>query len=173
MVFFQITLTRIIQVYIGMGSVGCISLFIFYKILKAERSRLNFNLCAFYIFFAIGTFINLIYAPITNQEILIILHCVTVYLLIFGTIFLLFFNLIFLKSEEVFNINKQLGFMLIFGVILSIIFLIPNGVEINESTGWFPHWSWSLFIFVIIVSIISFGPTYYYSLKIIISIIDG
>ncbi len=164
MVLCQVTTARIIQVYLGYGSITAFFLYLAYKTFKQEKKKLNLVFSLMYISTAIGIIITFIYAPITNPEIATTMHYIAIYFIILAPIFLLLFTLIFLKTEEVFTTNKQFALITIYALLTAIIFLIPNGVEINESTGWNPHWSWPLFIYVaILLTMVSDGPSLYYS----------
>jgi hypothetical protein len=166
MVLYQFTISRIIQVYAGYGSIAAFFLYLAYKTLKQEKKRVNIIFSLMYIFTAIGLIVTFIYAPITIPEVAIMLHYIAIYFIIFSTIFLLVFILTFLKTEEVFDTKKQYTLIIIFAILTFIIFFIPDGIEINESTGWNPHWSWPLFIYVaIIMTAISIVPSIYYSIK--------
>lgn len=167
MVIYQFTLARIIQVYVGFGSIAVFFLFLAYKTLKQEKKKLNLFFSFFYLFTAFGLILTFIYAPITIPEVATMLHYIVVYFVIFSSIFLLVFILTFLKTEEVFGTNKQLTLIIIFALLTSVIFFIPDGIEINESTGWNPHWSWLLFYYVfILLTFIFYLPSIFYSIKI-------
>ncbi|MFX0073602.1 MAG: hypothetical protein ACFFAO_21195 [Candidatus Hermodarchaeota archaeon] len=164
MVLYQLTIARIIQIYVGYGSIAAFFLYLAYKTLRQEKKRLNVIFSFLYIFTAIGMIITFIYAPITISEIATMLHYIAIYIIIFSTIFLLAFILTFLKTEEVFDAKKLFTLIIIFAILTSIIFFIPDGIEINESTGWNPHWSWPLYIYVaVLMASFPIAPSLYYS----------
>ena len=74
MMFYQMDLTRIIQVYIAQGIICVYFLFLAYKVLSHNKQHLNIVLNCSYITVAIGLIINFIYAPLTNATIVLILH---------------------------------------------------------------------------------------------------
>jgi hypothetical protein len=167
MVLFQLVFSRIIQVYIGFGSIAAFFTFLGYKTLRQEKKRLIITFSLFYFVAALGIFLNLIYAPLSDPDIVEILHYITIYFVILAPIFLTVFCLIYLKGEDIFTTSKQLAVIIIYGVLDFLIIFIPEGVEINADTGWYPHWSWFLFIYVIsLLSVMSIIPSVYYSLKI-------
>lgn len=167
MVLFQISVGRLITIYIANGIIFAVFIFLASKILKQGKKRLNIYFSLFYISVAIGIFFNFIYAPLTDPDLIIKLNFITNYFIVFGLIFLTVFIILYLKSEEVFTTGKQLAFIIIYGVLLFFMILIPDGVEISADTGWAPHWSWFLFIYVILlISIMSTVPSLFYSLKI-------
>ncbi|MHA1295903.1 MAG: hypothetical protein ACTSPH_04765 [Promethearchaeota archaeon] len=160
-------LVRFIQVFIVQGVIGLFYLYLYYKILKREKHILNFFLGMFYLFPGIGVIINIIYANLTDEIIVLVLHFITYYLFSFTLIFLLLFVLIMLKSEEIITRRIQLLIIIIFGILLLGLALIPNGIVINPSTNWKPDWSWSFFFYAISVcSIFAIIPTIYFAFKI-------
>jgi len=71
-----------------------------------------------------------------------------------------------LKSEEVFTPKLQLTLIVGFGVLLVGLWLIPNGVTINESTNWKPDWSLIYLSYSFTVcSLFAILPTIYLSIK--------
>ena len=158
-------IARFIQIFMVQGLAGLFYLFIAYKILKRERKGLNLILSSFYICVAFAVIINVIYAFIFVEEIVYILHVTTYYLLCFPLIFLLVFVLILLKSEDVFTPKFQLILIIVFGILLVGLWLIPNGVTINESTNWKPDWSLTYLLYSLIVCSLSIFPTIFLSLK--------
>ena len=88
MVLYQLDTTRIIQVYILQGTVGFFFLFLAYRILKRDTKRLNLMLSLGYITASIGMFINFIYAPLTNEAIVLVLYYMTIFFIfLFGAFF--------------------------------------------------------------------------------------
>ncbi len=136
-------------------------------ILKRGKKRTNLYLSSFYLFTAIGGLINIIYANIFVENIVYILHFITYYVLSYSLIFLLIFTLILLKPVDIFKTKIQITLLILVGILLLGLLFIPNGIQINQSTNWKPNWSWSFFLYSIIVcSAILIIPTSYYSLKI-------
>jgi len=157
---------RFIQIFLVQGFAGLFYLFIAYKILKRGTKGLNRILSSFYICVAFAVIINVVYAFIFVEEVVYILHVSTYYLLCFPLIFLLIFVLILLKSEEVFTPKFQLIIIIVFSILLLGLWLIPNGVTINESTNWKPDWSeiYLLYSFTV-CSLFAIFPTIYLSIK--------
>ena len=159
-------IARFIQIFLVQGLAGLFYLVIAYKILKRERKGLNLILSSFYVCVAFAVILNVVYAFIFVEEVVYILHVTTYYLLCFPLVFLLVFVLILLKSEEVFTPKLQLILIVVFGVLLVGLWLIPNGVTINESTNWKPDWSWTYLLYSLtICSFFSIFPTIYLSIK--------
>ena len=159
-------IARFIQIFLVQGLVGLFYLFIAYKILKRETKGLNRILSSFYLCVAFAVIINIVYAFIFVEIVVYILHVTTYYLLCFPLIFLLIFVLILLKSEDIFTPKLQLILVVIFGIILVGLWLIPNGVTINESTNWKPDWSWTYLLYSFTVcSFFVIFPTIYLSIK--------
>lgn len=159
-------IARFIQIFLVQGLAGLFYLVIAYKILKRERKGLNLILSSFYVCVSFAVILNVVYAFIFVEEVVYILHVTTYYLLCFPLVFLLVFVLILLKSEEVFTPKLQLTLIVVFGVLLVGLWLIPNGVIINESTNWKPDWSLIYLLYSFTVcSLFAILPTIYLSIK--------
>ena len=169
MAFYQMDLVRIVQVYVVQVIIAIIFIFLAYKILKRDRKRLNFVFSGLYVFTAIGLVINCIYAPITDESIVLILNFITNFTTAFGTIFLTTFSFIIWFSEKRFTKTKQNVYISIYGILLflSIIFVPNGGLIINEETNWKPVWSFQYyFYFISVLTLIAAIPFVYTSLKI-------
>ncbi len=176
MVFYQMDLTRFLQVYIVQGIVAVIFLVLAYKILSRDRKRLNLILSLAYIFTVTGIFINFIYAPLTIESVVIILYYLTlIFMFMFGA-FLLVFVLMLIKSEKVITTSKQIIIILLYGLALACMVFVPEGtlipgrttipVEISANTDWKPVWSDIFFIYFVSVLLLELIPLLYYALKI-------
>lgn len=152
--FQAITLSRIIQVFIIFLGGGIFFLILAYLILKKGKDRSNITISAFFIFIFLGGLLNAIYALLTTQSdenTVVTLHIITYIFYCYAQIFLLLSNLILLKSERLFTLNKQLIIMGVYGTMLFMLFFIPEGVRINESTHHRPQWNLLFFIYANIV----------------------
>jgi len=159
-------LSRFIQVFVVQGLAGLFYLFIGYKIIRRETKGINFILSNFYFFVAIGAIINIVYVNIFDETITLVLHFITYYLFCLSLIFLLIFLLILLRSSEIITSKKQLTIFTIYALLLFVLWFIPDGMKFNE-VSWKPEWSWSFFIYsIVICSSIAIGPTIYVSFKI-------
>lgn len=160
-------LARFLQIYVIQGG---FTVFFFYMaiiILKRGKKRPNLYLSGFYLSTAIGGLINIVYANIFIENIVYLLHFITYYVLCYSLTFLLIFTLILLKPVDKFNTKIQITLLILVGILLLGLLFIPNGIQINQTTNWKPNWSWSFFLYSIIVcSAILIVPTSYYSLKI-------
>ncbi|MFX1338762.1 MAG: hypothetical protein ACFFDK_09145 [Promethearchaeota archaeon] len=167
MVFYQLDLARIIQVYIVQGSVAIFFVILAYKILKRDTKRLNLMFSCFYLSITIGLIVNIIYVPLTIEAIVLVLYYITIFFILLGPIFLLVVELMLLKSEKVINTTKQLTIILIYAIALSCMIFIPNGVTINSSTEWKPVWSIPYFIYTItVLTVGAIVPSLYFSYQI-------
>lgn len=165
MVFFQLDTARFITVYIGQGLIIAFFIYIAFKILRRSKRRLNILLSGYYTFIAIGFLINFIYAPLTIPNIVKMLNTLTNYFVFFGMIFLMLYNLILAKSEDKITNKIQVMLIVIFGALLSVIFFMPNEVQVDASTGWKPVWSVIFFIYlVIVISAVCVIPTIFLSI---------
>jgi hypothetical protein len=162
----MIDLPRFIQVFIVQGLMGMFYLYMAYRILKRDTKGINLILSGFYICGGSGVIINMIYAFVFHEIIVIILHFFTYFVLCLSFVFLLIFVLILVKSEE--KINKKVRRLLIisFSILFFGLLFIPNGITINSSTNWKPEWSfWFCIYSVILLSIFTIFPTLFYSLR--------
>ncbi len=163
-------ITRFVTVYIVQGIMCAFFAFLAYKILKRDRKRLNLIFAGFYISNVISLCINFIYAPITDENIVLIMHSITTFFAFYSPIFILVFELMVLKPGNIINPKKQKLILTGYAVVLSFmaIFLsIENwGVEIG-APDWTPHWMVPFFIYLVsIVSIYVVGPSFFISYRI-------
>ena len=86
-------LARFIQVYIVQGVIVVYYLVMGLKILKKDTKKTNFLVSSFFLFLTAGFSINLIYANIFQEDIVRILHFITITLNCFAEIFLLLLDL--------------------------------------------------------------------------------
>ena len=138
------------------------------KILKRNRNRLTSILSTFYLLVPTGLFFNLVLLPINNNPTSTILYFIAFFLISFGLIFLVVFLRNLLNID--FDTNSKVDFFIIFlyGLLISIPFVIPEGLNLNESTNWMPIYSWYLFtilysiltVMIIIPSTIYFKKLY-------------
>lgn len=163
----NITPSRIFQVFIlqlGMGIFYCIMAII---ILRRKRERLNLLISMFFLCVFVGTVINVIYIFIEVEQIVVPMQFITYYLFSTAQVFLLIFNLILLTSEKKIDTSKQLTILGVFGVSFLFILLIPDGVQINESTGFLPEYNLPYFLYAVILTTgYAIIPTIYTSILI-------
>ncbi|MHA1507643.1 MAG: hypothetical protein ACTSO6_02945 [Promethearchaeota archaeon] len=169
--YFQLTAGRIITVYIAQGVILVAFLYLAIKILLRDRKRLNVIFAGLYISPVIGFLINFLYAPMTDEFIVLILNLFTNFGIFYAPIFIVVFDLILLKSEKIISTSKQLIILLIYGIamfgMIFFIFIPDFGVTINQGTGWSPEWSLPFFLYVISVETIgALIPSLYFSFQI-------
>ncbi|MFW9818297.1 MAG: hypothetical protein ACFFE5_01710, partial [Candidatus Thorarchaeota archaeon] len=95
---FQGDITRYIIIYVFLGILSIYCLIIAYKVFVRKRQRLNLVTSGFYISLSLGFFLNMIYARIMIDIIVLILHFLTVVFIFFSAVFLLIANKIILES---------------------------------------------------------------------------
>ena len=170
MVYFQLTPTRILTIYIAQGLACFVFLFLAYKILKRDRKRLNVIFSMFYLFPVFGFFMNFIYGPMTDEFLVSIFNFLTNFGIFYSPIFIVVFELILLKSEKVISTSKQLLIIIIYGIALfgMLFFLFVPGFGVTiEGPSWSPVWSLPFFIYVFsVVTIGAVIPTLYFSIQI-------
>ena len=176
MVVYQMDLARIIQVYVVQVIIAAFFIFLAYKILKRGKKRLNVTFSCLYIFVALGLIVNCIYAPMTDESVVLILNFVTNVFVVFGIIFLTIFNLILLYSEKVITKKKEIIIISIHGalLLLSIVFLPSGGITINESTNWKPVFNLPFFIYLmVIITVMGVIPALFTSYKVYLEFDDN
>ncbi len=173
MVLFQEPLDnpmRVLTIYVAQGLACIFLIFIAYKIIKRDRKRLNLIFSGTYISAAIGLIINMIYGPIANEDVVLILNYLTNFGIFYSPIFLVVFDLILLKSEKVITTLKQFAILIGYGIVMfcMIFFVLTEdwGVSINEDTEWSPVWELPFFLYLVIVESIAVGPLLYLSFQI-------
>lgn len=163
-------LMRVLTIYVAQGLACVFLMFIAYKILKRDRKRLNLIFSGTYISAAIGLIINMIYGPIADEEVVLILNYLTNFGIFYSPIFLVVFDLILLKSEKVITTLKQLAILIGYGILMfcMIFFVITEdwGVAINEGTEWSPVWELPFFLYLVIIESIAVLPLLYLSIQI-------
>ncbi|HEY0089757.1 MAG TPA: hypothetical protein VGB37_12995 [Candidatus Lokiarchaeia archaeon] len=163
----QMDLARIITIYVVYLGMAIFNMFLIFLVLRRDTKKLNKIFCGFYLCSAIGLIINVIYAPLEVNPLVLILHFITYYLFCLAFCFLLIFNLILLKSEKILTSKKQLIIFVVYSALLMALVFIPNGIVIDDTTGWKPTYSLIFFIYAIsIVSCIGIIPIVHYSIEI-------
>ncbi len=161
---------RVLTIYGAQGLACVFFIFIAYKIIKRDRKRLNLIFSGTYISAAIGLIINMIYGPIADEKVVLILNYLTNFGIFYSPIFLVVFDLILLKSEKVITTVKQLAILIGYGIAMfcMIFFVITEdwGVAINEETEWSPVWELPFFLYLVIIESIAVLPLLYLSIQI-------
>ncbi len=138
--------TRYFVVYAIQSFAIILYVVITFKILKRNRNRLTSILSTFYLLGTSGLFFNLILIPIKNNPISTILYFMTFFLISFGQIFLIVFLRTLLNLDINTNSKVDHFIILVYGLLISIPFFIPEGFSFNESTNWIPIYSWNFLI---------------------------
>ena len=136
-------------------------------VLKRDTKHLNRVMASFYLFTALATVVNVIYAPLEDQTIVHVLHFITYALFCFSLIFFLIFAKILYSSEMAFNKGKQLTTMAIFILLILILALIPEGITIGVSTSWKPVWSLAFTLYAMAINIPVMVITLNYGYKVL------
>jgi hypothetical protein len=150
---------RFLTVYIIQGIMGLLYAYLAIKTLIRDTKRLNVVLSSFYLSIAIGVFMNWIYAPLGALPVVIYLNFLTNFFLFWSVGFLTVFNLILLKSEKVFTTQKQLLYVIGYGIFLGLgMFILLHvqepisgefGVQLDP-VSFAPDWNLSFFLFVLL-----------------------
>ncbi len=168
MTLYLMSTTRIITVYVAQGFMCLFFLFLAFKILKRDRKRLNVIFSGFYISPAIGFIINFLYAPLTDEPVVLMLNFLTNFFIFYSSIFIVVFNLILLKSEKAITSKKQLTILILYGIAMfsMIGFLFYPGFGVTFNENWSPIWSVPFFLYVAAIETIGVLPALYLSFQI-------
>ena len=165
---------RIVQIYLIQGGFTFFFLYMAYIVLKRGKKPLHLYLTSFYLSTTAGGILNIIYANIFEATLVYIMHFLTYFLFCFSLVFLLIFTLIIIKPAKIITFKFQILILILFGILILGLLLFPSGIIIDETTNWKPEWSWSFFIYSIIVcTSIAILPTLYYSIRIYIKFESG
>jgi len=164
--FLQLSTIRFIQVYIAQGIVFLMFIILICICLRKNRKRPFIYFTLFYLSIAIAIFINFIYAPLTDENLVKVLNFLTNFFVAFSSIFLTVFCLSVYKQNK-FGTFKQIIIIIIYGILIAFSILIPNAVEVGEATNWIPRWNIFYFLYLLSLTLIlGLIPTIYYSLRI-------
>lgn len=167
MALYQLDFARIFTVYIAQGLVFAVFLIIVFLILRRDKKWLNWCFSGTYLSVSIGLFLNFIYAPLTDPNVVLIMYFFTIFFIGYGLIFLVVFELILLKSEKIITRKKQLALLLIYAIALFGTIFFLDFVQINEQTGWKPVYEAPFYIYLMgIIICLSQVPTLYFAFQI-------
>ena len=166
-------LNRFIVLYIGFTSIGIFFGFIGYSILRRDpKDRLNQFLSAFYFLGLLSFIVNIIYATVNNsasQDFINFLGVLTIYFLMLSVVFLLMFTQLLYKPRKLIKTKNQFLILIVYASILSIMFLIPDGIIIkiqSDGTQLSPVWNLPFTFFIIIILSLSASYIFIISYKI-------
>ena len=164
-------LLRIINIYIVLMGICIFFIIIGIRVLKRNREdRINQCFSAFFFTTAIGLIINFIYALITNPEfqaLVNFLNTFTIFLICFGLAFLLLAVILLDPKKEV-SSKSQLLIIILYGLVSSILFFIPDKVEVKITSNGeqlSPVWSLPFVSVALGILITSFILTSYYAIN--------
>lgn len=160
-------LLRAISIYGLLNVLIFAFLFIAFKIIKRNKSTLSKYLFAFFVTQSAPWILNLIYAPLTITPIVTFLHLTAIFIGMVGMTNLTIALLILWKSKHIITRKVQFTILISYTVFFSLFYIIPEGLIINESTGWKPlynlHFSLFAFFNLLLLHLI---PILYLSYKI-------
>ncbi|TFF97266.1 MAG: hypothetical protein EU547_04775 [Promethearchaeota archaeon] len=162
--------SRLIGVALNQSFVIILFFLMSYLILRRNKNRLSKTFASFYLCEAVGFIFGMLYLPFKINLLANILYFFAILFIFFGPTLLLTFLLILLQSEVIFTKKKQMIilsiYFMIYLIILLIIGLLLEGFQINESTGWRPHYSLPFFMFLVTYVSTIVVPTMYFSITI-------
>ncbi|MHA1856139.1 MAG: hypothetical protein ACTSYY_08830, partial [Promethearchaeota archaeon] len=137
-----------------------------FKALLKKRNRISITLSLVFIIPAIGILINILYRTFNTYEFSLIGNKFTIVLSCLGLINIYFFVELVSKSQVSFSLKKQIIIFVIYALLLSVLFFIPNGVDFEYKSGLgiegyksrdpddlgVPVWSTAFFLYGLILS---------------------
>ena len=137
-----------------------------FLLFKRNKNRISASIALYFITVSLGLIVNIIYRAINIEQVNIVLNILTIYLITFAGIHLLNFNFLLYFSTKVHTKKKIIWLNLIYGIVLSGLFIIGisfGGVEwiIDK-----PKYSIFFGLYGGILSQIIFVITIYYTIKI-------
>lgn len=140
-----------------------------YRLLKkrSEISRKRLIFSFYYLCSLIGIVLNYIYAPIKHELITAHLYLITIYVIYVGSNFLAIFSItMYFEIKDNSKTTKiQLIYLVLFSSLYLVLFFIPEGIMINEETGWYPVVNLNFFIYCTVLVSISLFVVVVYSIK--------
>jgi len=121
--------TVILQVYLIYGLIFIMFSYFAIKALIRTRNRISITLSLVFIIPALGILTNILYRTIDTYQFNLIGNKITIILSCLGLINIYFFVELVSKSQVSFPLWKQITIFIIYAVLLSVLFFIPNGVE--------------------------------------------
>ena len=119
--------------------------FFAYKLLNRAKNRSTYILSGYFITTALAYFLATISIFLSNTPFAYIAYVVSIYFFVFSFSFIINFSWILTKLDEK-SCNTKFFLRVTLYAILSLYVLviaIPfNGITLNSSTGWIPHYSW-------------------------------
>ena len=115
-----------------------------YKLLKRAKNRSTYTLAGFFITLALTYFLATVSTFLVNTPFTYIIYVFSIYVFVFSYSFVINFSWILTRLDEK-SCNTKFFLRIILYAILSLYVLviaIPfNGITLDASTGWIPHYS--------------------------------
>jgi len=168
MVIYQTTdLLRLLVILIPQPFIASLFFFLSFRLIKRKKTRPTFTLVMFYTLIAFGFIFNALtqfLAQLGLEDLIYLFYFISSYLLLFSFIFILLFIITILKTELQFKKQTYILIVFIYAISSALLYLIPNGIVINENGS--VLYSASFFITVYVFFTVSITiPTFFYSTK--------
>ncbi|MFX0042210.1 MAG: hypothetical protein ACFE8L_04805 [Candidatus Hodarchaeota archaeon] len=158
--------SRILTIYITQLIFCGVLLFIAYKVLKRNRNRLTLTLSGFYFSVSIGLFLNAVYPPLDNKDLVTIIYIIAAYFVLLSPIFLVLFNINLLQAGKENFLRKWAVYIILYTLSLIFCLNIPGGITILEEPNFRPLFAWEfLIVLYIFISLFIVFPLIITSLK--------
>ncbi len=145
-----------------------------YKLLKRAKNRSTYTLSSFFILTALTYFLATLSTFLVSTPLVTftyIIYIISIYTLVLSYSFLINFSWVLTKLDKKVKSTKlylRIALYAILSLYILVIAIPFNGVTLNASSGWTPHYSWFFFGFswayILIFLII---PQIYLSFKIL------
>jgi len=156
---------RLLIIFFSQSFMAIVFVVLAFKIIKRKRDRSTITLSLFYFILSIGLILNIVFVlltPTNNELLLRTLYVLSAFFIAFSFAFNLIFINVILKLKDEFTIKKMAVIIGACGIIILLLYLIPEGVTFDSN--WVPTYN-ILFLVLIYVffSIYITVPTIYYS----------
>jgi len=170
---YQIDPSRFIIIYIAQSIFVVYFTLITLQVLRRKRQRLNIIFSFFFITIIIANILNMVYAAMENEPVILVLNFFTNFFLCFGPIFIFIVNMLILESTIIFSVKRQNRYILYYGLLLLVgmaIFYFLG--EVSVTTEFRPKFSLIFLIFIlgitvafVVVPIVSTSLKIYFSFE--------
>jgi len=158
---------RLIIVLFSQGFAAIVFVVLALKIIKRKRDRSSVSLFFFYFILSIGLIFNILFVlltPTNNVLLLRTLYVLSSFFIAFPFVFNLVFINVILKLKEEFTIKKMAVIIGACGIIVLLLYLIPEGVTFDSN--WVPTYSLPFVVLVyVFFTLYITVPTSYYSAR--------
>ncbi len=144
-------IVRLLLVYFVKGFIGVFFLFLAFKLVKRDKSRLTLNISTYFLTGSIALILNAIQIPLRIYDFSYAFYYIIIYLIAIAPAFLIFYELDLLDVKNRWSIRKQFIVFIIYSVVIVLILFFVQGITFQPADNiWIPFWSWELFLTLVL-----------------------